>query len=258
MKMSHWAVGTVGVVLLQGCSSSSGGGGGGGMPSNDGGAGSDATQGLEGGGNGSDAEADTGPVVDGGGGVLEASADASGDGGSVDGGSDAVACSGEWLDASWIYPEVMPDAGAVILHAAGSGTQNYECEAVDPDSDAGPTYEWVFTGPQANLDDCNAALIGHHFASEAGASAPEWQTLDGTYVIGSKKVSFIPDGGAESIPWLLLEATAHGGTGTLSNANWISRANTAGGITPTTACTVSNVGVTQDVDYTADYFFWGP
>jgi hypothetical protein len=198
-------------------------------------------------------------VADTGTGVADAS-----DAGSSDGGGDAVApetdaaCSGDWLDASWVYPGVTPDAGAVILHAAGSGTQNYQCQAVDTDSDAGPTYEWVFVGPQANLDDCNATLIGHHFASEAGAAAPEWQTLDGTYVIGSKKVSYTPDGGSGSIPWLLLEATAHGGTGTLSNANWISRANTMGGNAPAAACTASNVGTVQDIDYTADYFFWGP
>ncbi len=254
MKLSRWSVGTVGMVLLQGCSSSSGG-----TPtaSNDGSV-EGASQEPEGDAGGA---ADSGVALDSS--ANDASADGPiGDGAITDGGGDAVAtgsdaaCTGAWLNASDLYPGVTPDAGAVILHAAGNGTQNYECEAVD--SDAGTTYEWVFTGPQADLDDCNATLIGHHFASEAGVSAPEWQTLDGTYVIGSKKVSYTPDGGAASIPWLLLEATAHGGDGTLSNANWVSRANTAGGIAPTTACTASNVGATQDVDYTADYYFWGP
>jgi hypothetical protein len=113
-------------------------------------------------------------------------------------------------------------------------------------------------GRPMSLDDCHATLIGHHFASEAGASAPEWQTLDGTYVIGSKKVAYTPDGGSGSVPWLLLEATAHGGTGTLNQADWISRANTDGGIAPSTTCDSTTVGTTQDVGYTVDYYFWGP
>jgi hypothetical protein len=209
------------------------------------------------GGDAGDAGVDTGTTTGGEDGGPEAGVDSGPqDGGSSDGGSDAMPCVGDWVDASWVYSVVTPDAGSVILHATGTGTQNYECEAVD--SDAGTTYAWTFVGPQADLDDCDGTLIGHHFASEAGASAPEWQTLDGTYVIGSKKVSFTPDGGSGSIPWLLLEATSHGGTGTLESADWITRANTSGGNAPATGCSESTVGTSQDVDYTADYFFWGP
>jgi len=257
MKTSHWLVGAVGLSLFQGCSSSSPNGG---SPVSDAG-GSDGTT-VEPGNTEAgavDALAEAAPVADAG--AADGSSDASSeDAGSADAAGDAVAmgdaCTGAWLDTSSLYPGITPDAGAVILHAAGSGTQNYECEGVD--DDGGTSYSWTFTGPAANLDDCTGTLIGHHFASEAGASAPEWETLDGTYVIGSKKVSYTPDGGAGSIPWLLLEATTHGGSGTLSNANWISRANTAGGVAPTTACGASNVGNTQDIDYTADYYFWGP
>jgi hypothetical protein len=273
MKTSHWLVGAVGLTMFQGCTSSPSGG----SPAGDAG-GSDSTAQPETGGGeeagAADAMVDATPAADAGsadGGASDASedagsadggaSDASEDAGSADGGGDAIAtgadaCTGDWLDTSSLYPGITPDAGAVILHAAGSGTQNYECEGVA--DDGGTSYAWTFTGPQANLDDCTGTLIGHHFASEAGASAPEWETLDDTYVIGSKKVSYTPDGGASSIPWLLLQATAHGGTGTLSNANWISRANTAGGVAPTTACGASNVGTTQDIDYTADYYFWGP
>jgi len=257
MKTSHWLVGAVGLSVLQGCSSSSTNSG---SPINDAG-GSDGTAPETGDAEAgaSDAMVDAAPATDGG--AADGASDASDDGGSADAAGDAIAtgadaCTGEWLDTSSLYPGITPDAGAVLLHAAGSGTQNYECEAVD--DDGGTSYVWTFTGPAANLDDCTGTLIGHHFASEAGASAPEWETLDGTYVIGSKKVSYTPDGGAGSIPWLLLEATTHGGSGTLSNANWISRANTAGGVAPTTACGASNVGNTQDIDYTADYYFWGP
>jgi len=165
-------------------------------------------------------------------------------------------CSADWLDAASLCPSIVPEAGAVLLHAIGSGTQNYQCQVVA--SDAGVSYAWVFLGPRAILRGCNAALIGHHFSSDAGAAAPEWQTLDGTYVVGRKTVAYTPEGGAGSVPWLLVGTTAHGGNGTLSKATWVSRANVEGGIAPSTTCDASTVGATESVGYAADYYFWGP
>ncbi len=241
MKMSH---ALACALLVQGCSSSS----------------NNPTQGEDGGAEGGAPEASVATseagASDAGNGGMDSSAPDS----AADAGGDALAddgaCPGDWLDTTSLDPSIVPDAGSVILHAAGSGTQNYECEAVT--TDGAVSYAWVFVGPRANLDDCHATLIGQHFASEAGAAAPEWQTLDGTYVIGSKKVAFTPDGGAGSVPWLLLQATSHGGTGTLSNADWVSRAHTDGGIAPTSTCDGTTVGATQNVGYSADYYFWGP
>jgi len=251
MKMTH-AVACA--LLVQGCSSNNTA-----SQSGDGGGPESSTEGEPDAGSEDAGHPDTGAKP-------EAGSDSGGDSGATDAagdsGGDAVAeetdgaCSGDWLDASALYPGIVPDAGGVLLHAAGTGTQNYQCQAAS--DDGGVTYSWVFVGPQANLNDCHAVLIGHHFASEAGASAPEWQTLDGTYVIGSKKVSYTPDGGAGSIPWLLVQATSHGGSGTLSVASWVSRANTEGGIAPSTTCDESTVGTTQNVGYGADYYFWGP
>jgi hypothetical protein len=188
----------------------------------------------------------------------DAETQALGDGG-TDGAPDASdgGCYGTWLAASGLDPSIVPEAGTVLLRAAAAGTQDYQCRAIV--GDAGTSYTWVFVGPEADLDDCHGALIGHHFASEAGAAAPEWQTLDGTYVIGAKKVAYTPDGGAASVPWLLIQATSHGGAGTLATANWVTRANTSGGIAPpSTTCDVDAATATQKVSYTADYFFWGP
>jgi hypothetical protein len=192
---------------------------------------------------------------------------------STDGG-----CPASWTIAPVTQPTIaVPDGGGgVLLHASGSGTQNYECTATAVDAgtpdagedaaaddagvlDAAPTetYAWTFVGPQATLSDCNATLIGHHFASEAGASEPEWQTTDGTYVIGKKIDSLTIDGG-NAIPWLLLEALSHGGgTGTLSEVSFVQRLNTTGGLAPSTACNSSNLGTVVMVPYTADYYFFG-
>src|SRR5271154_4037649 len=121
----------------------------------------------------SDAEASTGPTdaaVDAG----DAGPDAGPDAGGAESGDGA--CPGDWLDTTGLYSGVVPEAGVAILHAAGAGTQNYACET-GALTDGGPTYTWTFVGPEATLDDCHATLIGHHFASDAGAAAPEWQTL---------------------------------------------------------------------------------
>jgi hypothetical protein len=148
--------------------------------------------------------------------------------------------------------EVPADGGGVLLHAAGAGTQNYACTA---GTDGG--ISWVFVGPQANLSDCNGNVIGHHYASDGGAGFPEWiTTADGTYVIGHKVAAYTPDGGAASVPWLLLQAVGHGGgTGTLSQVAYVQRLDTDGGVAPGTGC---DAGDMAQVPYTADYWFYGP
>jgi len=125
--------------------------------------------------------------------------------------------------------------------------------------DGGPTYTWTLVTPEANLTDCHANLIGHHFASEAGAAYPEWQTTDGTFVIGTKHLpTFTPDGGAGSIPWLLLTKVDAGGSGTLSMADYIQRLNTDGGNAPATGCAgPGDLDAGVNVGYSADYYFYG-
>jgi hypothetical protein len=166
-------------------------------------------------------------------------------------------CPASWTVAPAVDPSIeIPDGGgSVLLHAFGTGTQDYSCVATA--ADAGTTYAWTLTGPEADLKDCMMAKIGSHFASDAGATAPEWMTLaDGTHVIAKRNAAFTPDGGT-SIPWLLLEATSHMGTGTLSKTLFIQRVNTTGGKAPATGCDSTTVGATTKVDYTADYYFFG-
>jgi hypothetical protein len=183
----------------------------------------------------------------------------------TDTGADAPGCPASWSVAPAVDPSIeVPDGGGnVLLHASATGTQNYACVASTP-ADAGAdgatdggetTYAWTLTGPEADLKDCMMAKIATHFASDGGA--PEWQTTDGTYVIGSRKSAFTPDGGSGAIPWLLLQATAHSGTGTLSKALYVQRVNTTGGKAPATGCDSTTVGATTKVSYTADYYFYG-
>lgn len=164
-------------------------------------------------------------------------------------------CPSSWMVVPDAGGNLVPDGGLppLLIHAAGSGTQNYVCEAQN--TDAGTTYAWVFVGPQATLDDCNAQLIGHHFASEAGAAAPEWQTLDQSYVIAAKQAAYTAD--ASAVPWLLLKETSNGGSGQIAKTLYIQRLYTSGGVAPTTTCDSNTVNNTSNVPYTADYYFYG-
>lgn len=199
--------------------------------------------------------------------TTDAASETATDSDALDGGladTDAsTSCPTSWYEAPTVAALALPDGGAVIVHAMAVGTQDYTCTGpfVDagPDAgDAGQSYTWTFVAPDAQLSDCNAKLIGHHFASEAGAAAPEWQTLDGTYVVGHKVAAYTPDGGGGSIPWLLLGVTSTSGSGPLSRTTYVQRLNTAGGAPPGTGCDQGALGTTQKVPYSADYYFFGP
>ena len=178
------------------------------------------------------------------------------DGGTSDMDANDGACPGSWTVAPVVDPSIqVPDGGGgVLLHASAIGTQDYTCQQT---ADAGGVSAWVFVGPEADLHDCHDTKIGQHFASEAGAAAPEWMTIDNAFVIGAKKAAFTPDGGASSIPWLLIQETATGGSGPITKTHWINRLTTDGGVAPTGVCDTNNVGTAQKVGYTADYYFYG-
>jgi hypothetical protein len=181
-------------------------------------------------------------------------ADASDGGGIPDlDAGDAGACPASWLVPPTVDPSIAvpADAGGVVLvHASANGTQNYACTAA---ADGG--LSWTLVGPAAELRDCHA-VIGHHFASEGGAAAPEWMLDDGSYAIGRRVAGFVPDGGASSIPWVLLQVVGRSDAGILDQATYVQRLNTNGGIAPIIACSPDS-GATN-VPYTADYFFYGP
>jgi hypothetical protein len=140
--------------------------------------------------------------------------------------------------------ELRPPQGAkLVLHARAKGDQVYTCK-----EDAGK-YSWVLKAPDAELMDENGKVIGHHFGG------PAWQLNDGSKVTGKLAArADSPDAGA--VPWLLLTAVDHSGSGPMSSVSYIQRLNTKGGKAPAAGCDAAHSGAETRVAYTADYFFY--
>jgi hypothetical protein len=166
----------------------------------------------------------------------------------------ADGCPATWLQAPLVEGPIAVPAGneRMVLHASAAGFQNYACSAAD--ADGAVAYAWSPVGPDATLVDCHATPIGHHFAVDGGA--PEWQMLDGAYVVAHKLAASMRDG--RSVPWLLLSVDRSGGSAPPAEARYVQRLSTSGGVAPGASCDARNAGAIEKVPYTADYFFYAP
>ncbi len=139
--------------------------------------------------------------------------------------------------ASTAPSPIDPPAGLkrIGTYRVVSGTQTYTCAN---GSFAGASV------PEAKLAGTRGLL--HHF------KGPSWQSeRDGSLVTAAKVGESARTG---TIPELLLQINSHSGTGILSNADYIQRLYTSGGVAPARACTD---GETTAVPYGAVYVFWG-
>jgi hypothetical protein len=142
-----------------------------------------------------------------------------------------------------------PPASSILLfELAARGEQIYACEA-DPDDAS--AYVWTFTAPQAELLNARGEVVGNHFAG------PTWQGQDGSAVVGAVlERADAPEAGA--IPWLLLEAKSHEGSGAFSTITHVQRLNTVGGVAPAEGCDEAHEGEEARVLYEATYAFYYP
>jgi len=170
-----------------------------------------------------------------------------------------------------------PAGNKLFLGTHGVGTQNYVCRP----SGAGVAY--VLFTPQATLfGDDGGQAITHYFSPNPitnprdpntdpkvvadGAIRVTWQHRD-TSIIWAKLHQSGKDGdGAvtvdtKAVAWLLLDVVGsqNGPTGgdKLTGTTFVQRLNTTGGLAPSTGCSsLTDVGNTAFVPYTADYFFY--
>lgn len=148
-----------------------------------------------------------------------------------------------------IPANLAPPSSSVLLFELGAtGVQIYACEA-DP-NDA-TSYVWTFTAPEADLFNSRGEPVGTHFAG------PTWQGLDGSAVVGAVlERADAPDPSA--IPWLLLEAVEHEGSGAFSTITHVQRLDTVGGVAPAEGCDEAHEGEEARVPYEATYAFFYP
>ena len=159
-------------------------------------------------------------------------------------------------------PIQVPAGHRLLLAGHAFGTQNYICLP------SGAGFAWTLFGPQATLLHNEARQVMTHFLSpnpdEAGTLRATWQHSVDTSAVWARAIASSSDAGfvaPGAIPWLLLEVVgAEGGpTGgsKLTEATYIHRLKTVGGIAPATGCSQSvNVGSRIFVPYEADYFFY--
>ena len=140
-----------------------------------------------------------------------------------------------------------PGGQKVIWRAHASGAQVYVCQV---GSDSEPPH-WMLKAPEAELRNDNGTLIGQHYAG------PTWKHEDGSEVTG-KVVARADSPDSMSIPWLLLTAAGHRGSGVLSRVTSIQRIHTKGGQTPAAPCDAAKLGTESKSPYTADYYFYAP
>jgi hypothetical protein len=140
-----------------------------------------------------------------------------------------------------------PAAEEVILRVHATGSQIYVCQAGSDQKLA-----WTLKAPEAELFDASGKSVGRHYAG------PTWKHNDGSEVTGKVAArQDSPDG--DAIPWLLLTASGHSGSGILSRVTTIQRIHTKGGQPPVAAgCDDSHHGDESKSAYSADYYFYAP
>jgi len=142
----------------------------------------------------------------------------------------------------------VPDSEVVLLKALGEGKQIYVCGAKHGDESQ---FAWVLDRPQADLADEKGSVIGKHY------KGPVWEAVDGSKIGGQvQQRANSPDG--KAVPWLLLKATSHEGSGIFARVTYVQRVDTKGGLAPAAGCDKSHAGAEASADYQAAYFFYVP
>ena len=167
----------------------------------------------------------------------------------------------------------VPAGNEVFLVGHGVGTQNYVCVP------SGSGVAFVLFTPEATLFSDDGKQITTHFSSPnpfennanpaviaVGPIRVTWQhSRDTSTVWGQVKPGESSSDPAfvapNAIPWLKVTvvgaAAGPGGGDALTEATFIQRLNTSGGVAPSTGCNSStDLGHLAFVPYTADYFFF--
>jgi Protein of unknown function (DUF3455) len=135
-----------------------------------------------------------------------------------------------------------PAGNALAFGLQADGVQIYDC------SETHGVFAWTFRAPEAKLVGPAGEPAGKHYAG------PTWEATDGSKVVGVKVDGATPDPAA--IPWLLLRAASHAGSGRMGDVTFVQRLQTSGGNAPPLACDAAHQGSVARVPYQAAYCFY--
>jgi hypothetical protein len=141
-----------------------------------------------------------------------------------------------------------PATEKLILQTHATGDQIYVCK---PGPDPDQKLAWILKAPDAQLFDAQNKAIAKHYAG------PTWKHTDGSEVVG-KVAARVDSPDANSIPWLLLTAVSHSGSGVLSTVTSIQRLHTNGGQPPQSGCDEAHRNAEAKSAYSANYYFYAP
>ncbi len=129
-----------------------------------------------------------------------------------------------------------------VMRWIGTGSQVYACKR------DGERFAWTLQRPDALLTDVDGTVQGEHGAG------PSWTATDGSKVFGTV-VTSVPAPARGAIPWLVLRASQHIGSGLLSGVGYVLRTDTQGGAIPSTGCDAAHEGSEERRPYQATYTF---
>jgi hypothetical protein len=143
------------------------------------------------------------------------------------------------------HADIKPPASVhLVQEVYANGVQIYSCE----EGKQGLT--WNLKGPEADLINAEGQKVGTHFAG------PSWKNNDGSLVVG-EVVAKENAPKNEDIPWLLLKAKNHEGSGAWSAVAYVGRIDTNGGVAPKDGCESARTGRLLRVPYKATYQLYG-
>lgn len=140
----------------------------------------------------------------------------------------------------------VPAGNQVALETVGVGEITYECRAK---ANAAGQFEWVFVGPQADLNGRNGAKLGTYYGPPA-----TWAASDGSKITGTQLA--VAPAAAGSIPLQLVKAEPASGAGAMQGVAYIQRLKTQGGVAPAETCDAGSTQQRRQVRYQADYVFY--
>jgi hypothetical protein len=167
------------------------------------------------------------------------------------------ACAGTppMMAAPMFSQAVLPDAvkvpagHKVAMETVGVGEITYECRQKPDGAAMAGSFEWVFVGPKAALNDRQGKTVGSYYGPPA-----TWAAMDGSKLTGTQLA--VAPAAAGSIPLQLVKANPAMGAGAMNGVTYIQRVATQGGVAPAMACDAGSQGRQQIVKYQADYIFW--